>query len=268
MGGKGRKRREKNYRAAHGGNGSTLPPPPDTSKLDALPSKLRKLISFTSSLQSWPLCFPLPFSLLFFIDFFVLNMASRLLLTDSSKGSNAYFPENKRSGYGQKKTERSSLKDEPSQNVAREDGDHDKCTISSEPTKEIVEVVSDNKKKRKRKRAQVEDLRFQSSVEESSRRRERRKMRQKEYKEGKKNKHKRANREENTDFPRHEKVQFGDVVKAPPKLVAVPKGLKTPQDISKERVRLQTVEAYRKRKGWASRPGSHLPPSVDTLLHS
>ncbi|KAK4741297.1 hypothetical protein SAY87_024885 [Trapa incisa] len=238
MGGKGRKRREKNYRAAHGGNGSTLPPPPDISKLDALPSKLRKLISFTSSLQnSW-------------------------------KGSNGYHPESKRSGSDQNKTERSSLKDEPSQNVAREDGDHDKCTVSSKPTKEIVEVVSDNKKKRKRKRAQVDDLRFQSSVEESSRRRERRKMRQKEYKEGRKNKHKRANREENVDFPRHEKVQFGDVVKAPPKLVAVPKGLKTPQDISKERVRLQTVEAYRKRKGWASRPGRHLPPSVDTLLHS
>ncbi|KAF5732973.1 hypothetical protein HS088_TW17G00507 [Tripterygium wilfordii] len=45
MGGKGRKRREKNYRAAHGGH-TRLPPPPDPSQVDALPSKLRKIMSF------------------------------------------------------------------------------------------------------------------------------------------------------------------------------------------------------------------------------
>ena len=49
MGGKGKKRREKNYRAAHGGYSRLPPPPPDPSQLDALPSKLRKLISLTYS---------------------------------------------------------------------------------------------------------------------------------------------------------------------------------------------------------------------------
>lgn len=44
MGGKGRRRREKNYLAAHGGN-RRLPPPPDPSSVDAIPSKLRKLMS-------------------------------------------------------------------------------------------------------------------------------------------------------------------------------------------------------------------------------
>lgn len=53
MGGKGRRRREKNYKAAHGGY-SRLPPPPKSSQVDALPSKLRKLISFTSALSSKP----------------------------------------------------------------------------------------------------------------------------------------------------------------------------------------------------------------------
>ncbi|CDY18923.1 BnaC04g04270D [Brassica napus] len=40
MGRKGEKRREKNYLAAHGGP-ARLPPPPDRSKQDLLPSKLR-----------------------------------------------------------------------------------------------------------------------------------------------------------------------------------------------------------------------------------
>ena len=53
MGGKGQRRREKNYAAAHGGH-SRLPPPPVLSQIDAVPSKLRKLMSLTSSLSSKP----------------------------------------------------------------------------------------------------------------------------------------------------------------------------------------------------------------------
>lgn len=47
MGGKGKKRREKNYLAAHGGP-ARLPPPPDRSKQDDVPSKLRILMNYTS----------------------------------------------------------------------------------------------------------------------------------------------------------------------------------------------------------------------------
>lgn len=43
------------------------------------------------------------------------------------------------------------------------------------------------------------------------------------YQEAKKNKHKKANTEEDLDFPKHEKIKFGDVVEAPLKLLAVPK---------------------------------------------
>lgn len=43
------------------------------------------------------------------------------------------------------------------------------------------------------------------------------------YQEAKKNKHKKAKTEEVLDFPRHEKIKFGDVVEAPLKLLAVPK---------------------------------------------
>lgn len=50
MGGKGIRRREKNYAAAHGGGNSTrLPPPPVPSSIDAVPSKLRKLMSLAGS---------------------------------------------------------------------------------------------------------------------------------------------------------------------------------------------------------------------------
>ncbi|KAK1430194.1 hypothetical protein QVD17_12760 [Tagetes erecta] len=50
MGGKGKKRREKNYKEAHGIGKNRLPPPPLRSSLvDVIPSKLRTLISYTSS---------------------------------------------------------------------------------------------------------------------------------------------------------------------------------------------------------------------------
>ncbi|GMP76223.1 hypothetical protein CsSME_00032997 [Camellia sinensis var. sinensis] len=79
-----------------------------------------------------------------------------------------------------------------------------------------------------------------------------------------KNKHKKAKIEENEDFPGCEKIKFGDVVQAPPKLVAIPKALKSSQDASQERLRLKAVEAYRNRKGWASRLGIDLPLSILT----
>ena len=47
MGGKGIRRRAKNYKEAHGGY-RRLPPPPDRSQPDTLPSKLRKILSYTT----------------------------------------------------------------------------------------------------------------------------------------------------------------------------------------------------------------------------
>ena len=66
MGGKGQRRREKNYAAAHGGH-SRLPPPPVLSQIDAVPSKLRKLMSLTSSLSPKPQGSP-PLSLSLFLS--------------------------------------------------------------------------------------------------------------------------------------------------------------------------------------------------------
>nr|GMC80387.1 probable H/ACA ribonucleoprotein complex subunit 4 [Ipomoea batatas] len=84
--------------------------------------------------------------------------------------------------------------------------------------------------------------------------------------EERKNKRKKTRTEEHLEFPRHEQIKFGEVVDAPPKLVALPKmkALKTAQVASQERLRLQAVEAYRNRKGWTSRPGIQLPPPLTT----
>ncbi|WCJ22827.1 hypothetical protein M5689_004894 [Euphorbia peplus] len=211
MGGKGRRRREKNFKAAHGGY-SRLPPPPNSSKADALPIKLRQIMSFTS---------PLP--------------------EGSSKASV--------SGEDKRKPRRG--------------GDAEKDPITSEATARKADDGSghdsgDETIKKKRKKNQVSDLRFETlvSTKTSQKKRERRKK----YMETKKNKkHKQSTTEDNLDFPGHEKIQFGDVVQAPPKLLSLPKGLKKVPDASQERVRLQAIEAYRQRKGWTSRLGLQLP---------
>ncbi|KAB1218921.1 hypothetical protein CJ030_MR3G015163 [Morella rubra] len=82
------------------------------------------------------------------------------------------------------------------------------------------------------------------------------------YLEGKKKKHKKVKTEADLDFPGCEDIKFGEVIRAPPKLVAVPKAFKNTQDASQVRIRLQAIEAYRNRKGWDSRPGIQLPPAT------
>lgn len=116
--------------------------------------------------------------------------------------------------------------------------------------------------------------------------------------EERKKKHKKGKTDDRQDFPMRDEIRFGEVVEAPPKIAAFPKVLffvsiffaclalfslvliyviflgckilmkgicsllkakKTTLGASHERLRLQAVEAYRKRKGWVSRPGIHLP---------
>ncbi|OMP00543.1 hypothetical protein COLO4_12585 [Corchorus olitorius] len=209
MGGKGRRRREKNYRAAHGGP-ARLPPPPNPSQVEALPSKLRKIMSFTS---------------------------------DSLQGSEQVSKGQKAADAKTEKKKNRAVKE--TKLIAKEikNGNDDEGVKKSQHSDNDEEAIlnsKDGKKNRKRKRNQVTDLR---------------------YFEAKKKKHKKGKTEDNLDFPGREKIKFGDVVEAPPKLVTVPKGAKTLIDASKERLRLQAIEAYRNRKGWTSRPGAaQLPP--------
>ncbi|GMN43029.1 hypothetical protein TIFTF001_012229 [Ficus carica] len=234
MGGKGRKRREKNYKAAHGGGYTRLPPPPDPSQVDALPSKLRKLISFTSS----------------------LSQGSEKESKDLQKKRKNEDGVSQLSRPKDKITLESTIRDANLRMLQNtNDGDDSAKSSTSE------------KRKRKRKRKQIEDLRFEAPMEKSgisSKRRERKKK----YLEAKKNKHKKAKTEDKLDFPGREEVKFGDIVLAPPKLATFTKALKNRQDASKERVRLQAIEEYRKRRGWTSRPGIHLPSPVTAVIES
>ncbi|KAI6706705.1 hypothetical protein NL676_009667 [Syzygium grande] len=150
MGGKGRRRREKNYRGAHGGR-TALPPPPDPSQVDALPSKLRRLISFASSPPPPP------------------QGAAK----DSNAGKTCKRSE---SGDDEKHSRKGGL---DSKAIASEVGGGDeRLTTPWNDNDEISRKSAGTKRKRKGKKGQPEDLRFQAPEESStsSRRKERKKM--------------------------------------------------------------------------------------------
>ncbi|XP_020219265.1 uncharacterized protein LOC109802344 isoform X2 [Cajanus cajan] len=227
MGGKGKRRREKNYRAAHGGY-SGLPPPPKASQLDALPSKLRKIMSFTHHQNG-------------------ANGSSKTKSNDDGRAQNTAAEERGDAGTLDVKLE----------NINGELKAPQHMEVSDE---QILENGAIDKKKKKRKRKEVKDLRFAMEVDKTSSQLKR-KERRKKYLESKK-KHKKSHEKEEMDFPGHEKIKFGDIVQAPPKLAVPSKVFKNAQDASQERLRLRAIEEYRSRKGWTSRPGSHIPPPV------
>ncbi|CAM8935402.1 unnamed protein product [Rhodiola kirilowii] len=235
MAGKGRRRREKNYRAAHGG-ANILPPPPKASSVDALPSKLRQLMSLASE-------------------------TGKFLKVDVEQG--------KKKKEEKKREEKPTLNDE--KKPASDDNTNtglDEDEFDEEKFNEGQNLDHDNssdkKKKKKRKRNQVNDLRFEEETAKMLGIGSKRKERKKKYLEEKKKK-KKAKIENNQELHRHEKVAFGDVVEAPPKL-SVPKAFKSARDASKERLRLKAVDEYRQRKGWVSRPGINLPPPVTSVI--
>ncbi|XP_058739862.1 uncharacterized protein LOC131612065 [Vicia villosa] len=213
MGGKGRKRREKNYKAAHGG-ATALPPPPKSSQLDALPFKLRQIISFSKNQND-------------------SNGLSKKLDSGEAQKVDA-------------KVDTSATLKAPQH-----------C---DEEVNAIDDI--DDKSKKKRKRKEVKDLRF-AMDEDKTRAQLKKKERKKKY-EAKKKKHKKVEEDELLGFPGKEKIKFGDIVQAPPKLSFIPKGVKVSQDASHERLRLRAIEDYRSRKAWTSRPGNHCPPPVTT----
>lgn len=244
MGGKGLRRRQKNYKEAHGGRLNRLPPPPDPSKVDALPSSLRKLISLTSPIPSQDHA----------KDSKDVKKKTNVGADDAS--------EPKSRPKDEAAIDNPAVKDSTRQASGVEDLNWEMSQFGDDADNNVKSSENEHKKKRKkRKRGQVEDLRFAESLKNTaygSKKREKKKK----YLEAKKNKLKKGKTESTLDFPR-DKVEFGEIVQAPPKLVQVPKASKTRKySASQERVRLKAVEDYRKRKGWTSRPGLHLPTSV------
>ncbi|CAN8286290.1 unnamed protein product [Cochlearia groenlandica] len=230
MGGKGKKRREKNYLAAHGGP-ARLPPPPDRSKQDALPSKLRILMNYTSS--------PSPH--------------------DSTKqGVEKKDKDTKAASKNVK-----PVNDTKSEAKVVEEVKPEGYTTFSDQEDDVVLNKGDDKKKKKRKRNQINDLRFEKELAEIDGR-SNRKERKKKYWEAKKQKKNQGKTEDTLqeNFPKHEQIRFGDVVQAPPKLSFAPKARKTIMTASQERQRLEAIEAYRSRNGWTARPGVLIPTVI------
>lgn len=232
MGGKGRRRREKNYRAAHGGD-ARLPPPPKLKELEALPSKLRKIMEFKNPSSAKP---------------------------GSLQSSKDSVNERRKRGVAGEKGKKANRKEvvHSSAGVNLRGGDNFEKTTSDEHLNGKDATTNSsiyNDAKQKRKRKAINDLRFQELDQAAS---NLRKKKRKEYLEAKKKKHKKAKTDDVLDFPGHEEIRFGEVVEAPPKL-SLPKALKKPFDASQERMRLQAIESYRNRRGWTSRPGIKLP---------
>ncbi|KAL6008027.1 hypothetical protein ACLOJK_033533 [Asimina triloba] len=231
MGGKGQRRREKNYKAAHGGDGR-LPPPPISTDLDAIPSKLRRIIQFTSTGSP-----DLP------IDAKHKKRKGDVAGDQKIKCNHASGPRASKFEEDVSDEKMTASKLEPDRDYSASTTEHDKKKV---------------KKKKEKKKKAATDLRFQDNLQDlSTAGLSKRKRKKKFLDERKKRKKVKA---ETPDFPRHEKIKFGEVVEAPPKLNFPKKSSKGVQDASRERLRLQAIEAYRSHKGWASRPGLHLPP--------
>ncbi|KAI3693319.1 hypothetical protein L6452_33154 [Arctium lappa] len=126
MGGKGKKRREKNYKEAHGVGKNRLPPPPVRSSIDVIPSKLRKLMSYTSG--------------------------SGKLQVDGE--------ENKRGGGGRGGSGGGNL----SENKLSTKDKSDSVASGSKMEDTYDQHMDTEKKKKKRKRKQVDDLRFEAEL--------------------------------------------------------------------------------------------------------
>ncbi|KAF8732730.1 hypothetical protein HU200_015065 [Digitaria exilis] len=229
MPGKGVRRREKNFRAAHGGD-SRLPPPPKQRELEAIPSKLRRLIAFQNKQNA-----------------------------DGSSGD-ARAPGKQDDGSlknklsKDKKTKKQTL-EAPAESKASE--------IKGGDGSAANENVNAEERKGKRKRGKAMDLRFKELEENVS---ISKKQKRKKHLDEKKKKRKGNKMETVPDFPGREKVKFGEVVEAPPKL-SFPK-VKTALDASREMLRKEAIENYRNIKGWTSRPGLQLPTLAENTFLS
>ncbi|OEL38604.1 hypothetical protein BAE44_0000379 [Dichanthelium oligosanthes] len=234
MPGKGQRRREKNYRAAHGGD-SRLAPPPKQRELEAIPSKLRRLIAFQ-------------------------NKHNASGNPDASSGG-ARAPGKQYDGLGKnkpaknKKTKKQTL-EAPAESKASEIKGGDGSAANEN-------VNAEGSKGKKRKRGKAMDLRFKELEENVS---ISKKQKRKKHLDEKKKKRKGNKTETVPDFPEREKVKFGEVVEAPPKL-SFPK-VKTALDASREMLRKEAIENYRNIKGWTSRPGLQLPTLAENTFLS
>lgn len=234
--GKGRRRRQANYLAAHGGE-HKLPAPPTATDAAAVPRKLRRIMTLKASSSPH-------------------NPSSHLSL---DLGKNRIRSKSETNALQRSKgiaeKQHRIMKSEKQQDTslqARDVGEgHENSAVLPN------ESVAPKRKKRKRE----EDLQLLMEKFKATPIHKGLNDRKKRYLQEKKNKKKpgRFNSvEPNPSLHQRERIGFGDIVDAPPRL-SFPKKNK---NISEERLRQQAVETYRQKKKWLSRPGSHQPPPL------
>lgn len=230
--GKGRRRRQANYLAAHGGE-HKLPAPPTATDAAAVPWKLRRIMTLKASSSS-------PHS-----PSGSLDLGKNRIRSKSETKAFKGIAEKQHRIMKSEKQQDTSLQ-------ARDAGEgHENTTVLPN------ESVTPKRKKRKRD----EDLQLLMEKFKATPIHKGLNDRKKKYLQEKKNKKKlgRFNSvEPNPSLHQRERIGFGDIVHAPPRL-SFPKKNK---NISEERLRQQAVETYRQKKKWLSRPGSHQPPSL------
>ncbi|EER87768.1 protein FAM133 [Sorghum bicolor] len=239
MPGKGQRRREKNFQAAHGGD-TRLPPPPKHRELEAIPSKLRRLIAFQNKHNA---------------------------NADASSGGAAGKQDGglRKNRPATERTPTEKAKDKKiKKQILEAPADSKASEIKgSEDGSAANENVNAEGSKGKRKRGKAKDLRFEELDKNIS---VSKKQRRKQHLNEKKKKRKGNKAETVPDFPGREKVKFGEVVQAPPKL-SFPK-VKSALDASREMLRKEAIENYRNIKGWTSRPGLKLPTLAENTFLS
>lgn len=245
MGCKGKRRREKNYMKAHGGH-APLAPPPTAREMEAIPTKLRRLLQ-------------------------IKNSTPKLL---QSQGNGQHSQNKTRKPEDKKPKVKGNVMKNPVSVPDPEDklaGEINKLHAKLENQNSVLQKSEVQGERSKRKRKQGDKFRLLLECQNLATPGKRKRDRKKKYLDAKKKKHKKEKSDDDTDFPQHEKIKFGEVVSAPPKLEFPKKAtaeIKIRQDVSQERLRLQAIDNYRKRKGWTSRPGSHAPPLELTGLSS
>eukprot|EP00250_Pteridium_aquilinum_P019187 c24339_g3_i2 orf=709-1437(-) len=239
--GKGRRRRQQNYLAAHGGH-VQLPTPPTASDVAAIPSKLRRIISLKASPPGH-------------------------LSLDSSKSQNKSIAKNLHGSKGTTSKQHKNRKIEKQEDASKVE----KQEVTSSQMKDGEEIhTSKESVPKQKKRKREDELQFLSEKFRATPIRKGLNDRKKKYLQDKKNKRKKSTHfnsmEANHTLHKQEKITFGDIVDAPPKL-SFPKKQKT---AAEERLRQQAIETYREKKKWFSRPGNHQPPPLtnDSILSS
>jgi len=232
--GKGRKRRESNFKASH--DVKEMAPPPITKDINAVPAKLRRIMQFRET----------------------GNPGSVNLNTGADIGLS-------------KKQVKDSIETRKENRNVKEKKDEAPGTSAPNDSKlgKVDGQIAENASKpsSKRKRENEELLQLAEKIKAHPVKTKINDRKKKFLEEKKKKRLSNAVVQALMNAPKKDHVAFGEVVQAPPQLTFPEKNklrVKEAKPASMERVRLQVIEAYRQRKGTKTGLERGLPVLVPT----